>query len=123
MARTLMGRIHCAEHRYADANEQYAAALAIYSKHSDHSYHRAERAELQLRMGEVAGRERNDWDAAAEGLSLAEKARDHPELAASLTKWGCPSWTAPTKICIVGRLRTNSRSGGQCGSSLRVLVI
>ena len=28
------------------------------------------------------------WDAAAEGLSLANKARDHPELAASLTKWG-----------------------------------
>ena len=58
-AHTLMGRIQCAEHRYDDANEQYASALAIYSKHSDHS-HRAERAELQLRMGELAGRQSND---------------------------------------------------------------
>ena len=59
IARTLMGKIHCAEHRYDDANEQYASALAIYSKHSDHS-HRAERAELQLMMGELAGRQSND---------------------------------------------------------------
>ncbi|MDE0922484.1 3-oxo-isoapionate-4-phosphate decarboxylase OiaX [Aurantimonas coralicida] len=41
-------------------------------------------------MGPAAGVRaiRQAWDAAAEGLSLADKARDHPELAASLTKWG-----------------------------------
>ncbi len=41
-------------------------------------------------MGPAAGVRaiRQAWDAAAKGLSLADKARDHPELAASLTKWG-----------------------------------
>lgn len=41
-------------------------------------------------MGPAAGLRaiRQAWDAAADGLSLADKARDHPELAASLTKWG-----------------------------------
>ncbi|MDX1732122.1 MAG: RuBisCO large subunit C-terminal-like domain-containing protein, partial [Aurantimonas coralicida] len=41
-------------------------------------------------MGPAAGVRaiRQAWDAAAAGLSLADKARDHPELAASLAKWG-----------------------------------
>ena len=31
---------------------------------------------------------RQAWKAAAEGVSLEDKARIHPELAASLAKWG-----------------------------------
>ena len=41
-------------------------------------------------MGATAGVRaiRQAWDAAAAGLSLDEMARDHPELRASLDKWG-----------------------------------
>ncbi|WP_420324892.1 3-oxo-isoapionate-4-phosphate decarboxylase OiaX [Mameliella sp.] len=41
-------------------------------------------------MGAAAGVQaiRQAWEAAAEGLSLQDKAREHPELRASLDKWG-----------------------------------
>ncbi|MEF2549803.1 3-oxo-isoapionate-4-phosphate decarboxylase OiaX [Aurantimonas sp. A2-1-M11] len=41
-------------------------------------------------MGPAAGVRaiRQAWDAAAGGMSLADKTRDNPELAASLAKWG-----------------------------------
>ncbi|MDD9729616.1 ribulose-bisphosphate carboxylase large subunit family protein [Mameliella sp. AT18] len=41
-------------------------------------------------MGAAAGVQaiRQAWEAAAEGLSLPDKARQHPELRASLDKWG-----------------------------------
>ena len=84
--RILMGKIHCDQQHYADAKQQYDTALAIFSKHPDNS--RPERrAALQLRIGELAGRQNNDWDAAADGITRALTSNgnifgpQHPSLA------------------------------------------
>ena len=84
--RILMGKIHCDQQHYADAKQQYDTALAIFSTHPDNS--RPERrAALQLRIGELAGRQNNDWDAAADGITRALTSNgnifgpQHPSLA------------------------------------------
>ena len=46
------------------------SALAIFSTHPENS-HPERRAALQLRIGELAGRQKNDWDAAAHGITRA----------------------------------------------------
>ena len=83
--RTLVGKIHCDQERYADAAEQFDAALAIFAKQPDSS-RPAERATLQLRMAELRARQ-NEWDAAAQGIANALAARtdiigaQHPAVA------------------------------------------